>query len=67
MHKIAKELLANQLTETEKRSGDFCTFGTLSWRVNCGVFTELKFHENDDPYYFELSKGLDQKKIRKIF
>jgi hypothetical protein len=59
-HKLAKELLYSWLVNEEKRSGDSCKFGPLSWRCNYGVFMELKFYETSDPYYFENSEGKKQ-------
>lgn len=58
MHRYAKELLANQLSELEKN--EYCEFGKLKWRPNYGIFTELKFYETTDVYYFEQSKGLKE-------
>ena len=57
-HKAAKELLFNWLKECEKINIDYCELNPFSWRKNYGVFIELPFHESDDPYYFELSKGI---------
>ena len=63
-HKLAKELLFGWLTEIDKEN-DFCHFHGLTWRSNYGVFMELPFHETDDPYYWELSKGLFEYKSYK--
>jgi hypothetical protein len=57
-HKIAKELLFSWLNNIEKRNEDFCELIPFKWRVNYGIYKELKFHETDHPYYFELSEGL---------
>lgn len=55
-HKLAKELLASWfIGEEEKDNADFCSVAQFGWRKNQGVHTELKFYENDDPYYFENS------------
>jgi len=56
-HLFAKELLAKWFQE-EEIGNDFCNVAQFDWRANYGVFTELKFHKNDDPYYFENSEGL---------
>lgn len=63
-HRLAKDLLFEWLVtiEDEKRKGDTqfddCELTPFSWRPNYGIFKELKFHETDDPYYFEESKCL---------
>jgi hypothetical protein len=57
IHKYAKELLAKKLSEINKNN-DSCEFKNIKWRSNYGVFTELKFYETSNPYYFELSDGL---------
>jgi len=56
-HKCAKNLFADWLRE-EELENDGCNFCGFKWRSNYGVFTELKFHETDSPYYFELSNSL---------
>lgn len=56
-HLFAKELLAKWFQE-EEINNDFCNVAQFSWRANYGVFTELKFHKTDDPYYFENSEYL---------
>lgn len=56
-HRLAKELLAKRLSSLEE-ADDYCCFNGLTWRRNYGVFTELKFYETSDPYYFECSDGL---------
>lgn len=58
MHRYAKLVLAKRLSEIEKESGDSCEFNGIKWRKNYGVFTELKFYETSNPYYFESSEGL---------
>lgn len=57
MHKHAKDVLVNRLVQIEKEN-DYCEFHGLKWRKNYGVFTELKFYETSDTYYFETSGGL---------
>lgn len=52
LHRKAVSVLANWLRAIE-RSKKPCKFGQLAWRKNQGVFTELKFHENNSPFYFE--------------
>lgn len=56
-HKFAKKLLFDKLKEIDKLN-DYCEFNGLKWRSNYGVFTELKFYETSNPYYFELSNCL---------
>ena len=56
-HLFAKNLLAKWLRDEEK-GNDYCTLSQFKWRVNYGVFTELKFYETSDQYYFECSEGL---------
>ena len=63
-HKLAKQLLASWLRDLDKTQ-DGCSISPISWRSNYGVFEELKFHETDDPYYFEMSEGLINWEIRK--
>lgn len=55
-HKIAKDLLHGWLSELDKVDG--AELHPFRWRSNYGVYKELKFHETDDPFYFENSKGL---------
>lgn len=62
-HKLAKELLAKWFKDAET-GNDFCELAQFKWRKNYGVFTELKFYDKSDPYYFELSKGLDPRRRR---
>lgn len=56
-HKLAKELLASWFNKQDKTQ-DFCQVAQFNWRSNYGVYTELKFYETSDPYYFESSVGL---------
>ena len=56
-HREAKEFLAAELQKIDKAQDD-CNFNGIKWRSNYGVFTELKFHATDEPYYFETSDGL---------
>ena len=62
-HKAAKELLASWLRNLDNTQ-DGCLLSPISWRSNYGVFEELKFHETDDPYYFEMSSGLINYELR---
>lgn len=55
-HKMAKDLLHGWLSELDKVDG--AELHPFRWRKNYGVYKELKFHETDDPFYFECSKGL---------
>lgn len=57
-HLFAKNLLAKWLREAEN-GNDYCGLAQFTWRKNYGIFTELMFHETDDPYYFECSQGLE--------
>lgn len=57
-HKLAKELLASWFMDQENGNSDYCQVSQFRWRKNQGVHLELKFHKNDDPYYFENSEGL---------
>lgn len=57
-HKLAKELFGSWFTDQEKGNNDSCSVAQFGWRKNQGVHLELKFHLNDDPYYFENSEGL---------
>lgn len=54
-HKCAKDVLAEWFTETENKCADFCKLAQFNWRVNYGVFKELEFYENNNPYYFEIT------------
>ena len=63
LHYYAKEVLFNWLV-TEELENDFCNVAQFNWRRNYGVFKELKFFETSDPYYFEMSGGLDYEKIK---
>lgn len=56
-HKFAKELLHKWLSESDI-DGDYMGIFPIIWRKNYGVFSELKFYETSDPYYFEQSEGL---------
>lgn len=58
IHKSAKQKLASWLIQKDQANTHVKTLAQFQWRRNYGVFMELKFHEKDDPYYFELSKGL---------
>lgn len=58
-HRLAKELLASWFYEQDKAQ-DFCQVAQFKWRSNYGVYTELKFYETSDPYYFENSVGLKE-------
>ncbi len=65
MHKCAKDLLVQWLRDKEDKYGS-AGFHTsinhntegLTWRANYGVYSELKFYETSDPYYFEHSGGI---------
>lgn len=52
LHRKAVSVLTNWLRAIE-RSKKPCEFGELAWRRNQGIYSELKFHENNSPYYFE--------------
>lgn len=54
---VAKEKLLAWLQQAEKGK-DFVDFCGLEWRKNYGVFLNLPFFENSDPYYFEESGHL---------
>lgn len=56
-HRLAKELLASWFHQQDEMH-DFCQVAQFTWRSNYGVYTELKFYETSDPYYFECSAGL---------
>lgn len=58
-HRTAKNFLAEQLRDIEKVDR-YCSLNGIEWQRNYGVFTELKFHETDEPYYFETSPGLKE-------
>jgi len=58
LHKFAKNLLANWLREEDLSNNDPCRLFQFQWRSNYGVFEELKFHETDDPCYFECSEAI---------
>jgi len=60
-HRLAKELLASWFSKQDKTL-DYCQVAQFKWRSNYGVFTELKFYETSDPYYFENSHGLKEYK-----
>lgn len=65
-HKMAKDLLHGWLSELDKVDG--AELLPFRWRGNYGVYKELKFHETDDPFYFECSKGLfDYNKYPEIY
>jgi len=57
-HLMAKQLLVKWLRDIESKN-DHCQLGDLSWRSNQGVHEELPFYETSNPYYFELSGGLN--------
>jgi len=52
-HKLAKELLYKWLNDEDSNDEDLKSCIDWTWRKNQGVHLELKFHENDDVYYFE--------------
>jgi hypothetical protein len=56
-HLFAKNLLKKWFIEQDV-SKDHCEVAQFKWRSNYGVFTELKFYETSEPYYFETSGGL---------
>lgn len=59
-HLYAKKLLTKWLREIdEDPKTDGGSLGQISWRSNYGVYEELPFYNTSDPYYFELSKGLN--------
>lgn len=53
MHRKAVSVLANWLRQIERSKRISCKFGCMAWRRNQGIHTELKFHENNSPLYFE--------------
>jgi len=57
-HRFAKNLLAKWLREEEAKN-DHCKIEPFEWRRNYGVFTELRFHNKDEFYYFEQSDTLE--------
>ena len=59
MHLHAKLVLYGALVAEEKKPDDYSVFGQMKWRSNYGVFCELPFHEKDNPYYFEMSAGIE--------
>ena len=57
-HLFAKNLLKKWFLQQEETKEDYCKVAQFEWRKNYGIFTELKFYETSDPYYFESSEGL---------